>query len=512
MDLTFDNLSDAIFHYAKTKPNHPAIVDGSHTLTYRELAKEVNTVCVYLQTLGIGENDHVGLILDNHIDHIMLMFALMRIGATPIEMSTEMQLPMQNELINDLNMRAIFVECTCKAGKNVPIRVVVNIHWRSSLKPNTKNTDVRSTKQANENKIVMLTSGTTGKPKSIVSTHQQRLNRVNTHAHLLRDAWSVEKPGNALITIPLTHAGPHQFLINQLIFGGTVHILPKLSRTSDVIRAFGAYDNLVSFVTVSISRALLANRDEQTPFLPNAQALISGGLALTAAEKLAMRQYITPHFYESYGASGFGFISGLTPEEVTAKPGSVGKPLCEIEIVNAQDEKVPVGAIGHIRCKGNTRAEGYLTPNNSSTELFRGQWYYPGDMGCFDKEGYLFLKGRQADIIHSNGIEIYPAEIEEILMNHPSVEEAAVIGLRVNQQQPYKPVAVVVPREGKSLTQLPAYCVEQLPAEKRPVKILRTAYIAKTTAGKIDRASVIKHAISRLSNAQRSIRTKRTLN
>lgn len=499
MKLDFENLSDAIFHYAKQKPTATAIVDGPETLNYSELAKLIGATCVYLDNLGIHADDHVGIILNNHADHIILALALMRIGATPIEISTEMPLATQDELINQLNMRAIFLEPGCKSGKNVPIRHSINLRWRDQLKIDGKNIDLRSAKKASENKIVMLTSGTTGLPKSIVSTHLQRIMRAQAHAHLLRDTWSADKPGNALVTLAISYAGPHQFFINQLLYGGAIYLFPKHTRTSDLIRTLGAYENVVAFVTASMARVLLACRDDHIPYLPNVQALISGGSSITAADKIAIHQYITPHFYESYGASGFGLICGLMPNEITTKAGSIGKPSPEcVEIVNAQGEKLPAGVAGHVRCRGAAKADGYLTPNQSKSELFREQWYYPGDIALIDEDGYLYLKGRQADIINSNGIEIHPAEIEEVLMTHPSVKEAAVVGLRANSQTPDKPVAVIVPNEKVNLQQLHAYCSEHLSAEKRPVRFVIAPHIEKMSSGKINRDAVIEFAIDRI--------------
>ncbi len=119
METTWENLSDAIFHYAKIRPDSPAIVDGTNTLTYGEFAAFVGAACLYLQELGIGADDRVGLALDNHADHFILAFALMRIGATPVEIPLEMPFQKQDELIQRYAIGTMFVESDALSAKQL---------------------------------------------------------------------------------------------------------------------------------------------------------------------------------------------------------------------------------------------------------------------------------------------------------------------------------------------------------------------------------------------------------
>jgi acyl-CoA synthetase (AMP-forming)/AMP-acid ligase II len=500
VELNWDNLSDAIFHYAKIHPNSLAVVEAPKSLTYEELASLVGSTCLYLQELGIKEDDRVGIILNNHTDHVILAFALMRIGATAIEIYAEAPVEVHNELIQNLKLAAVFVESDSPTNKNCPIFIHMGLHWRDRIQQ--RSGDLRSNKKAEDNRLVMLTSGTSGKPKSIVSTHRQRMERVRSHAALLQDRWSPLKPGNALIFNNISFAGPHQFFINQIQFGGPIHILPKYALTNQFMRVLGSYDNAVCFVVANMCRAFLGNIGTEKPLFPNIQALISGGQPLMPAEKRAVLEYITPNFYESYGASGFGLISGLRPQEIGSKAESVGLPVADVEIVNSLGEKVPVNSIGHIRCRGLSKSEGFFNAPEltaSPTELFRDDWYYPGDMASFDSDGYIHLKGRESDLIRHHGIEIHPFEIETIIMTLPLLKEAIVVGIPIdNDESRSYPVVVFVANKGFSVETLIAHCNEKLPPDKRPKYYITADYIKKFPSGKTDRTSIQAFAFKRL--------------
>ena len=352
VEFTWENLSDPIFHFAQICPESPAIVDGPNILTYGEFARLVGAACLYLQALGIAADDRVGLALDNHADHFILAYALMRIGAVPVEIPVEMPYPQQDELIQRHAITAMFVETDALCAKSLAQRIVVDLHWRDQL--DGFSGDARDPRSADENRVVMLTSGTSGPPKGVVSTHRQRLQRIRAHAELFAGQWSPEKPGRLLLTLSISNAGFHQFFITQMCFGGPVHILPTFARFHHLIRAVAAHKNAVCIATANMCRVLLLGRGPQQPYLPNIQALVSVGLPLSPQEKRGIHEHVTPNFYESYGASGFGLIAGLRPEEVESKADSVGRPYAtsELEIVNAEGHLLPEDAVGHLRCRG----------------------------------------------------------------------------------------------------------------------------------------------------------------
>lgn len=489
----WENLSDAIFHYAGHRPHVPAIVEGPATLSYGEFAAWVGAASRYLLGLGVEADDRVGLILDNHADHFILAFALMRIGATPIEIPTDLPPSMQGEIIERCGVKALFLEFGMAAGGRPPLRVAVGAGWRRALEGHAG--DARCDKRAGDNRLVILTSGSSGPPKATVTTHRQRLARAPAYAEFLGGRWTPDDPGSALLKAPVSNAAFHEFSINQILFGGTLHILPGFDRLNQFARTLAAYEDAVCFATANMCRALLASCDrEEGPFLPKLRALVSLGLPLSPAEKRALLERVTPEFHEIYGASGFGMISGLRPGDIAAQAETVGRaaPGATVEVVDTAGARRTADGIGHLLCRSATVAEGFLLEEDAARgpEAFRDGWYYPGDLAAIDSEGWIHLKGRRTDLIIRDGVEIYPYEIEATLMALPGIKEAAVIGLPAKEGPGEEPIAVVVSDEPLRHEFLASYCAVSLPSEKRPLGFVAAPSIKKTPVGKVDRPAL----------------------
>jgi acyl-coenzyme A synthetase/AMP-(fatty) acid ligase len=298
-----------------------------------------------------------------------------------------------------------------------------------------------------------------------------------------------------LLKVPISNAAFHELLVNQVLFGGPVHILPGFDRLNSFARTLSAYDDAVCFATANMCRALLASSDgESGPLLPGMRALISLGLPLAADEKRALHARVTPNFYEIYGANGFGMISGLRPADLAERAESVGRAAvgARVQIVDAQGHERPVGSVGHLRCQGPTRAEGFALEEDAARgpEAFRDGWYYPGDLAVIDVDGWISLKGRRTDLILRNGTEVYPFEIEAALRRLPGITDAAVIGLPAADGRGEAPIAVIVSERPLREALLSAYCAGVLPPEQRPLGFVAAPAIQKTPGGKVDRPAL----------------------
>ena len=491
MEFPWENLSDAIFHHAAIRPDAPAVMDNQGAITYRQFADLVGAAAVYLRDLGIGADDRVGLALFNHTDHFIIMFAAMRIGAVPIEVPAELPPQAQEEIFSRIKPKAIFVEAGLTSGR-APIKIVVDAHWRRDL--DGKSGDARDGRTADLNRLVLLTSGSTGPAKGIVITHRQFMARARIFDALLGSHWSADRPGKFLLAVTITASAFHHFFLCQILHGGPVHVLSRFVEDNDFVRAVTAQRDAVLLTTPAICRALLSRCGTRDKLLPNAQALICGGLPLSAAEKKRVLAHITPNFFEVYGAAGSGLITGVRPADFEAHADSVGRcaPAPIVEIVNADGVPVPAGSLGHLRCRGEAIADGFLagSGSNAGPEMFRDGWYYPGDIATMDADGWITLKGRKSDLILRRGVEFYPFEIEEVLLALPWVRDAAVIGRPAKQGGEEELVAIIVPGEGFKPDALAAHCAAHLPPEKRPVSFHRAVEFPRTPSGKTDRQTL----------------------
>jgi fatty-acyl-CoA synthase len=181
------------------------------------------------------------------------------------------------------------------------------------------------------------------------------------------------------------------------------------------------------------------------------------------------------------------------PEDMARKPTAAGMPVwcVDLRIVDENDKPVRVGEVGEIICQSPLATHGYYKNPEATNASFRDGWFYTGDLGYFDEEGYLFVAGRKKDMVKSGGISIYPLEIEGVLYQHPDVVEAAVIGVPdVQWGEALKAVAVL--KEGAKITgdELRQFCKDRLSSYKVPKSVDFVASLPHTEVGKVNKVKV----------------------
>ena len=244
MDPRWQNLSDPIFHGAETRGDAPAIIEGPERLTYGALAEQVAKAAVYLHELGIGQGQRIGVALTNSIDHVVLQFALFRIGATLVELPVEDSPESLAATARQYGIRTIFTEAHAAAPPGIN-RIRVDLTWRGRLAG--KSGDYRSTAPAEALQFISLTTGSTGVPSGWVITHRNAF-RHNT----MHEAWRyprdeiVRPPAYLLTTLPLRYAWTISSVLVHFVVGGPVVLLPELSKGDDLLRAAIAWGDAIS--------------------------------------------------------------------------------------------------------------------------------------------------------------------------------------------------------------------------------------------------------------------------
>jgi acyl-CoA synthetase (AMP-forming)/AMP-acid ligase II len=245
------------------------------------------------------------------------------------------------------------------------------------------------------------------------------------------------------------------------------------------------------FLVPTLLRRLLACNAATLAPLRSLKSLISSGSALTRDERQQIRETICPNFVEYYASTEGGGVTVLTPQDQQRHGDSVGRPAfgVEVQVVDEAHRPVPAGATGRIRYRSPSVAEGFHGDPEASEEAFRDGWFYPGDLGALNEEGYLFLKGRSKDMIIRGGVNIYPQEIEAVLMDHPAVLEAAVIGWPSREFN--EEVAAFVIRKGHvEEAELVALCRRVLAPYKVPRAIFFVDELPRNSLGKVVKAEL----------------------
>ncbi len=490
IEFSYENLSDSVFHHATATPDAPALLQGRETLSYGRLAELVRKAAVYLTANGIKPHDRVGIALTHSIERVVLAWALMRIGATGIELQSNIKAPDIAALVVRFAMQATLVEADGPASP-AKIALTIGVHWRNEIEK--FDGDMRYDGNPDELTLINLSSGSTGLPKGLVCTHQHRLvrSRMTLNAS---DFYAHPEPGPLLLAAPANTNLVWGVLVNHLILGGPVVLMPTYRFIIDLVRDAVTWDNAIFPVPPEIARHMLECTQGSDFLFPKMRALITAGQAISSRDKQALIKHLTPHVYEFYGSGGIGMLTTISPTDAIKQPKSVGKPVSypgvEVQIASPDGRKLPPGSIGQLRVRGPNTAMRFFNAedNERGTERFSDGWYYPGEVASLNKAGYLILEGRMADAINIAGKVIYPTEIEEAIGEHPLVAEAAVVGRTGPLGEDI--VAFIVGRPGYQHLDIVAHCRKVLSSSMRPKYIYYLENMPRTGNGKIDRAAL----------------------
>ena len=270
--------------------------------------------------------------------------------------------------------------------------------------------------------------------------------------------------------------------------GGTVVMLREFD-ASELLRTVER--ERVTFIPMvpTMFEMLLEVADKESFDLGSLRRLMSAGSPLLTATKERLLEFLPGvELFELYGSTEAGFFSILKPQDQLRKTRSAGLPYfgCELRILDPSGRDVPTGEVGQIYKRGTGLGARYYKNPEATEEQFHDEWITSGDLGRFDDEGYLYVVDRAKDMIISGGLNVYPTEIEDVLLTHPDVVEVAVIGVP-DAKWGEIVTAVVVLRDGEAApdTELDALCRSRLAAYKRPRRYVAVDQLPKNASGKL---------------------------
>lgn len=476
------NLADMLDHQARRRPDHPAIIDGDRTLTHAEFSPMVRRWAACLMAHGAKPGDVIGVAMRDTAEHLVALYAVARAGAIILPVDWRWTAQEKRRITEFFGAAMTLAE----PGDPIPGAITIDDAWRGEADRADPGTPFPSDEDTPV--VLSLSSGTTGRPKGPALTHRQFLARWITQFVTL----TFSEHDRYLSATPLYFGGGRSFTMSALYSGATVVMFPPPYDPAELVEAARRYRATTTLLVPTMLRRLLElDGAENAPLFGTLRLLLSTGAILHADERAAVTEKLCPDFINYYGSTEGGGVSVLMSHHPADKAGSVGATVfgTDIQIVGEDHAELPVGETGRIRYRGPGVADGFFRDPEAGAAAFRHGWFYPGDLGRMDGDGFLHLAGRADDMILRGGVNLYPAEIEHTLLSHPMVADAAVTGWPSREFG--EEVAAFVATDGEVAEEaLIAHCREHLARYKMPRRVFILDALPKSALGKVDRRAL----------------------
>ncbi len=490
---------------SRIDPRQPAVSFGAGaSWSYAELDDRVCRYANSLHARGVRKGDRVGILLFNCLEYWALYLAVMRLGAVAVRLNFRLAPEELAYALNDSGSRTVCFHASL-AERVDPIRETVAAgewialadgdapvprwaHPWSVLEEGAAGEPDVPVPAADAPAMLMYTSGTTGRPKGALWNHANTL----WFAAMQAMQWRLDEQTVAMTTGPMYHVGAVEDLTSAaLAVGGHAVVLESggfsIRTVLDIIAARGVTD---VFLFPFMIYDLVQLDDGQPVELGSVRRILCGGDPLLPwAIQTINERYPWIELVQVYGLTeGTPIAAATTGEETRHAPESVGRPMpfTEISIRGESGEPVPAGEEGEIWIRSPVVCTEYWQRPDATAETFVDGWCRTGDLGRLNADGLLCIAGRQKDMIRSGGENIYPAELEDVLMRHEDVREVAIVGVP-DPKFVETVCAVVVPRAGASLgeEEVIDFCRERLAGYKRPRHVVFVDALPRTPSGKL---------------------------
>ncbi len=441
----------ALTLHAACQPEKPALIDArpgrERRIDYQELEREINQLGHAFGRVGVRPGDRVALMLPNSAHYVIAQHALLRIGASAVQVGYRLKAPEIAYILDNAQPAAVLVHAdyqdemtearrlaggpddaavlVCGADRNTPIR---GEHYDDAL----SRSDGRSApawQDPSTGSVIVYTSGTTGKPKGA--------RRASKDTGLTPVADFMAKLGmhqddRHLVVCPLYHSAAPAFVTMLLSLGGTSVIMEHFA--AETVLATIARERITcAFMvpTMLVRLNALPAAVRRRHDVSSLRWVCSGAAPLATDTANRFQRLYGRVLYNFYGSTETGLVTVAGPDDHAARPGTVGRLLRgnEARLLDDDGSEVGPGEVGELYVKNSMLISGYHRNRKATDDSMRSGYFSVGDMARVDADGFYYLESRKRDMVISGGVNIYPREIEDYLHTHPEVSEAAVIGV-----------------------------------------------------------------------------------
>ncbi len=475
------NLAHLLLRSARLQPDAPAIAVGKRVAcTYGELAARVAELAAgFASKLQLQAGDRVALAMKNCPEYHEILFACWHAGLVAVPMNAKLHPKEFAYIVANSGAKACFVTPDLEEAlpQATPVSEIAGLRAAPRAPAAAKPEDPA---------WLFYTSGTTGVPKGAVLTHRNLW--FQTHAYFT-DIDQIMPGDTVLHPAPLSHGSGCYALPHYA--AGAVNVIPESGHfePDEIYELLDHWKNVSFFAAPTMVVRLLGAKSARSP--KGLRTLVYGGAPMYVADALRAIELFGSRLYQLYG-------QGEAPMTITGLPqryhhstmmdklatAGFARTGCEVKIFDGDDRELPIGQIGEIVTRSDCVMAEYWKNAEATAKTLRGGWLHTGDVGSMDQAGFLTIRDRSKDMIISGGSNIYPREIEEVLLRHPAVAECSVVG-RPHSEWGEEVVAFVVLKEKISTEDLDRLCLDNIARFKRPREYRFVDALPKNNYGKV---------------------------
>ena len=482
-----------------------AIISGDKRLSYAELDKASNRAANAFTHVGVTRGDRVVFLLDNSPEFIIAFFGLVKIGAIAVPLDPKYKLPELTSLFSDCRPKMLLTENPCLASV-VPalvrfpfIEKIIDFGIGQPQKYPRFDEIVASSPDSplsyepapDDTAVIAYTSGPSFTPHGIELSHQS----ITTEAEISGEGFAqTERDIVPVFALPLHHAAGLTIVgLTSLYRGSTLVMIPGMS--IPVLLETIARERATLFIGVPFIFSLMVRHAEEDGIkndLSSLRLCAGGGSPLPVPLSIRFKTLYGRHIAQFWGLTEVSAHITCQAVDGSGPLGSIGTPLrgCQVEIIDTQGKVLPRNSTGELICKGPPM-KGYYNNPQTTAEVVKDGWLYTGDIGHIDMYGNIFITGRKKDLIIPKGQNIASSDIEKVLLQHPKVAEAAVLGIP-DDLRGESIVAIVRLNQGQTATEseMRRICLDNLANFKIPREFRFIDFSLKNTGGSIDKETL----------------------
>jgi len=507
-------LHTSLSQRARTKPDALAVVQGQRRVPYGDLERNVSRIASFLLRNNMQKGDRIGILSKNSPEYIAAYIGIQRAGGISVDINFQDSVHEIKTIANHCAISTLIVENSYIAAVAAAVRetpsvtMVIGIERRSRGASAMRERFPSHIRYATMGEVIscedgkcappemtgadiasiVYTSGTTGKPKGVMLSHENFLSNARSITEYLH----LTEQDKVMVVLPFCYSYGKSLLTTHLMAGGTLVLENSFMYPNTVFDKM-VEEGVTGFAGVPSTFAIMLNRSNIRKYsFPKLRYVTQAGGAMSPQHARELSALLPDaQIYIMYGQTeATARLTYLPPGDLLTRPGSIGKPIPGVKIEVVQEQGLPAGdgQEGEIVARGENIMAGYWNDPEETKKVLKEGRLYTGDIGRKDKDGYLYIVGRRSDMIKSGAHRISPKEIEEVILEMNEVHEVSVVGIS-DEILGEAIRAVVVLKEGiePDEKKVQRHCQTKLASFKIPKEVVFAEELPKTSSGKVRR-------------------------